>query len=360
MKIGINARTFDVTEPSGAIQSSIRLTQMLHERVDETVLFGSDNLTNHYPNMDVESTFYPSSSQMYGVLWERTILPLKAQQQNIDILYAPNGNGPLHRTPFPTVMCIHDVNAQKGMSSGIHQLYRRTAVPFGANSADIITTVSEFSKQEIHEILGIPKSKIKVVYNGIDPFFRAEGNTQALSLPDKFILFVGALNPRKNIERAIKAFKAAKNRGNLEHKMVIIGPKNKSIFKNLSVEETDDIIIPGFVSKGELKFAYTAADLFLYPSLYEGFGLPPLEALACGTPVVASSSSALPEVLCDAAELPDPYATNEICKSMLRILENPEYGTELVQRGKARVAKFTWENALSSLLDVFREVRRSR
>ncbi|RQG89701.1 glycosyltransferase family 4 protein [Natrarchaeobius chitinivorans] len=361
MKIGINARTFTVDKPGGAVQTSIKHTQKLIDRSDtEIVLFGHSSLKGLYPDTTVDSSLCVSDSQVYGLVWERVALPQLVKKHELDVLYCPNGNAPATRIACPIVMCIHDVNAQKGLSSGIHQFYRRLAVPHGAKIADTIVTVSEFSKEEMLTHLEIDPAKIAVVYNGIDRLFLSAGEGDPVDLPEKYLLFVGSMNPRKNIRRVIHAFEVAKKDDLIPHKLVIIGPDNKSIFKEVSVDNTEDVRVLGFVTEEQLKYAYVHADAFVYPSLYEGFGLPPLEAMSCGTPVIGSDQSALPEVLGDAAILVEPTETAEISAAITELVTDEEYRTELIEKGREHAQTYTWEKSSRTLYDVLSKASEHR
>lgn len=355
MKVGVNARTFDVDQPGGAVQTSIKHTERLINREgSDVVLFGHESISAVFPEATIVNTGYPASSQIYGLLWERAVLPHLGEKYNIDVLYCPNGNAPSTETSFRVVMCLHDVNAMKGWSNWNHQLYRKLAVPRGAKLADTIVTVSEFSAQEINTHLNIPKSKIEVVYNGIDDFFFSGKSEELSELPENYLLFVGALNPRKNISRVVKSFNRVQEQMGSNYKLVIIGPDNKNIFKKIEVDlhKTNDIITPGFVSKAELKYAYKHADVFVFPSLYEGFGLPPLEALACGTPVVTSSTTSLGEIMEKGCIQADPESVDDISSAIIRLLEDNSLSNELSKEGIAYSEKFTWENASESLCEV--------
>lgn len=361
MKIGVNARTFSTTEPGGAVQTAKRITShLIKNPYTEVVLFGNKDISDSYPDIPVDDLFYPFSSQAYGLIWERSVLPYLADKHDVDILYCPNGNGPLHKTSFPVIICIHDVNAQKSMSSSIHQIYRKSTVPRAASAADGIITVSEFSKQEICSTLGVNSRKIKSVYNGINGVYLSNSSGTKVDLPKNYVLYVGALNPRKNIKRLIKTFKKVKEQEDLPHDLVLIGPGNNAIFQDVNVDETGDIKTPGYLTVQELKYAYTMADVFFYPSLYEGFGLPPLEAMACGTPVVASTSSSLPEILDDAAELADPYKIPSLATALSSVLNDPVYRNQLIKKGHKRAEQFKWERTTEETLMFFDSVINQR
>lgn len=352
MKIGINARTFSASEPGGAVQTAMRLTEELDTRDPELVLFGHPSIASQFPDLPVASRGYVHDSQPFGVIWERTVLPYLARKHDVDVLFCPNGNAPLHRTSYPVVMQIHDVNALKGYSSRIHQAYRRVAVPRGARVADAVLTVSEFSKREIVSQIGIDPSKIQVAYNGLHEEFHTPGEGTPCEMPESYVLYVGAMNPRKNVSGLVEAFHRLDGSADVPDRLVLVGPENDLIFKEVDIDDTTDVLTPGYLTRGELKYAYTHADLFAYPSLYEGFGLPPLEAMACGTPVVAGDAASLPEVLGDAAELVDPHDMAAIADGMRRVLGDPEYAEELVRRGREQAAKYTWERTANAVLDV--------
>ncbi len=290
------------------------------------------------------------------MLWERTALPRLALSENIDILFCPNGNAPLTNQPYPVVTCIHDVNAIKGFTSGVHQSYRRATIPRVACTSDRIVTVSEFSKSEIVDTVGTDPEKISVIYNGIDDIFHEEGDGDPVTLPEPYVLYVGSINPRKNISRAIEAFQEFDGSADLDYSFVLVGPGNKDIFDSLEIPEDDRIVTPGFLSQSELKYAYRHAELFLYPSLYEGFGLPPLEAMACGTPVVVSDAASLPEVVGNAGEYVDPFDIDDIASGIQRVVTDESHRRILVGRGYDRAENFTWTGVSTELVNLFTQL----
>lgn len=347
MKIGINARTFGVDEPGGAVQSAKNITKVLIENTShDIIVFGNDELSAE-SDFEVRKTGF-HDNQMWGIIWERTILPQLAKIENIDVLYCPNGNSPPYRTSIPTVVCIHDVNAQANWSSNLHQTYRKLLVPRAARSSDQIVTVSEFSKKSIAESLNVKDSKIEVIYNGIDQVY-INGESTKIELPDKYILFVGSLNPRKNISGVIKAFDLARQKEDIE--LVIVGPGNKSIFQNLKVDTTDGVHQMGFLEKRELKYVYEEAEGLVFPSFYEGFGLPPLESFACGTPVVSSNRSSLPEILGDHAIYVDPNSPEQIAKGIQELLSQ----TYSSQKLRQHAMEYTWESVAKRLSRVLED-----
>jgi glycosyltransferase involved in cell wall biosynthesis len=353
MHVGVNGRAFVTDEPGGAVQTAKRLTHELIGRSNvQVTVFGHESLADEF-DTPVESGGCLSESMFFGVAWERTILPLLARRRDIDLLFCPNANAPLHETPYPVVTYIHDVSAMNDWSASIHGLYRKTTVPRVAAVSDRIVTVSEFSKREIVGALSVDPAKVSVVHNGIDERFFDDRPGEPIEVPDEYILYVGALNPRKNVSGLVRAYRSVSD--DLDHELVLTGPRNKELFDSLDVAEADDVHLTGFVSQEELKFLYDEAGVFAYPSFYEGFGLPPLEAAACGTLVVTSRTGAIPDVLGDAARYVDPNDQTDI-ESGLRWAATIPEATEFVDTARRRVQSLTWERATEELIGLFRRI----
>lgn len=360
VRIGINARTFSVSEPGGEVQSMIKLFSKLIEISSnefEFIIFGNEKVKSIFPDNEIISNGFFVNSQIFGLIWEQTMLRLLVKKFDIDILLFPSANGFFIKSNnVRSIVWIHDMNAFYEWMNPHYRLLTRIRHPSVAKSADVIVTVSNFSKGEIQRLLNIPESKIKVVYNGVDEYFFSNTRKDSCKFdyPEMYILFVGSAIPRKNIERLILAYRRIKDK--IDEYLVIIGPKNKRVFGNVNLEDDEKIIIKGFVSKEELKYTYENASLFVFPSLYEGFGLPPLEAMACGTPVVASNVSSLPEVLGDAAHYVDPYSVDDIATGMLKVLDDNSYRKELIRRGLKQVKRYTWKKAAEDVLDIIRDL----
>lgn len=355
-KIGINARTFTIDNPGGAVQVGKQLTNKLISDPDiDTHLYGHSKLEEEFTNPEIHTSGYIFESQLYGLAWEKMYLPF-CNFDDIDVLFCPNGNGPLVETNVPVVMYIHDVNAILGHSSKFYNFYRRMVIPRAAKVADAIVTVSKFSKDELLEVLDVPDSKVSVVHNGLDSRFLSDTEGDPIDLPNNYVLYVGQLNPRKNIRMLIESFKKFKSMYNVDHKLVLVGPGNRSIFKSIEVEEEDDIIHMGYVSDQNLKYIYRKAGVFLFPSLHEGFGLPPLEAMASGTPVISSKRGALSEVLDSHPIYIDPESKSDIATALCSILIEGEYSHQRQKAAKEYAQGFTWDNAESELKSVFEKV----
>lgn len=237
--------------------------------------------------------------------------------------------------------------------------------------AKLFLAISEFTKQEMVEILQIPPEKIEVIPCACAPEMMPIADEKRLKnlctkyhLPEHFILFVGNFNPRKNLERLIMAFDQAKEQG-IVHQLVIAGEQGWKFSKNKVLQEIrhcEDVRFIGYVPDGDMPALYSAAELFAFPTLYEGFGIPVLEAQACGTPVLTSNGSSLPEVGGDGAVYVDPYDTEGICAGMRHVLDNPEIARQLVQKGLANVQRFSWQASAERLDEMIEKIidRRGR
>lgn len=231
--------------------------------------------------------------------------------------------------------------------------------------SDRIIVVSRFIRDEAINTFGLPADKIRVIYNGFDgSFFRKykqhelEAVKAKYNLPKKFILFAGSIEPRKNLKNLILAYSnISKNIGQY-YKLVLVGYRgweNNEIMKLLE-RSRDNVIFLGFVSNTELGQLYNLATLFAYPSFYEGFGLPPLEAMACGCPVLASNVASLPEVCRDAAYYVDPNEVDSIADGICRVINDEELRKTLTRKGLSNVQRFNWTKSAKEHLRVFREV----
>lgn len=228
--------------------------------------------------------------------------------------------------------------------------------------ADLFLAISEFTKREMTEILRIQPEKIKVIPMACSESMARVEDPKALAalrekygLSEHFILFVGNNNPRKNLERTIRAFDLMKERTGLPHQLVIAGEHGWKFDRAKALEgvrHSGEVLFTGFVPDEDMPALYSAAELFLFPTLYEGFGIPVLEAQACGTPVVTSDVSALPEVAGGSAVLVDPYDVESICGAVYAILKDKAFAAELVKKGYENVKWFSWEFAAMRLKEI--------
>jgi len=226
--------------------------------------------------------------------------------------------------------------------------------------SDIIIAVSKFSKKEILDRLEFPESKVKVIYNGVnhDVFKIYDDMSLPFGLPKKFIFSVGSIEPRKNLRGLLAAYNSLDEKYKKEYNLVLAGFKgwqNNEIMEIIN-NNKEYIHYLGYISDIELAKTYNLASLFIYPSFYEGFGLPPLEAMACGTPVITSNVSSLPEVCGDAAIYCDPYNTNDIKEKIQLVLEDETLKKHLSKSGLKQASKYNWKKSAKEHLKIFKEV----
>jgi glycosyltransferase involved in cell wall biosynthesis len=298
-------------------------------------------------------------------------LPGLARRHRLDLIHDPTG-----LTPFlfgsgraRLVVTVHDVFAWSipGYSSSLDAwIYRHWLPRLLPVRARAVITVSHCSKREIGKYLHIEPEQVSVIYEGTTPgcIPLPQPDVQKLisqryQIEFPYVLFVGSLTRRKNIEGALQAF-ARLSPQHPQLRFVLVGPRAwqktpvEVTVKSLAIQ--DKILLTGPVPDSDLPYLYNGARMFLFPSLYEGFGLPPLEAMACGTPVVTSNASSLPEVVGDAAVLVDPYDVDAIAEAMRRILSDPTLAEDLRQRGLQRARQFTWEQTALQTLQVYQQV----
>jgi glycosyltransferase involved in cell wall biosynthesis len=233
--------------------------------------------------------------------------------------------------------------------------------------SDRIITDSENSRRDLVKYLHIPDDKISVIHNAAGEQFRPitlrdsekQRLEQKYGIPGPFLLFVGTLEPRKNIPGLLKAYRRVRSRG-IPHKLVIAGNKGwkyQEIFALVeSLNLRNDVIFTGYVPDPDLVLLYNLADVFLYPSLYEGFGLPPLEAMACGTPVISSDVSSIPEVVGKAGILVDPTSTDRIADAIETLVRDENYRRELRHSGLIQAKRFSWERTARQTWSVYEEI----
>jgi glycosyltransferase involved in cell wall biosynthesis len=286
-------------------------------------------------------------------------------KDRIDILHAPGYVIPL-LSSVPAVVTIPDVIALlfPKMCKISNHLHYRALLPAVAKKAKCIITMSHNSKKDIVNTLNVSEDKIDVIYNGVHPSFiqihdvsRLDFIREKYDLPEKIILFVGNLEPKKNIVRLIDAYSLLKREQEIEHALVIIGKKGwlyDEIFKKVNALNMDKyIIFLGYVPREDLPLLYNMAEVFVFPSLYEGFGIPPLEAMACGTPVVTSNISSLPEVVGDAAIKVDPQNIRDIAEGVYKVVVNKDLTQRLIAKGLKRARLFSWEKTAKRTLEVY-------
>jgi glycosyltransferase involved in cell wall biosynthesis len=273
-------------------------------------------------------------------LWEQVRLPYLLRKTDVRLLWSPANTGPV--LVRRQVVTIHDASVFANpawFSFALRTIYRFILPALGRAAAGVLTD-SEFSKSELIKHKVAPERKISVVPCGVGAEF-----SDAITSPggEGFVLCVGSRDPRKNVPRLVRAWQLMDKEAKRGMKLLVAGGGGRMFAQEFLGEAPEDVEFLGYVNEEELIDLYRRAVLFVYPSLYEGFGLPPLEAMACGTPVITSSVSSLPEVVGDAAMLVDPYDVEEISGAIQKLLADQELQGELKKRGLERSSRFTWE-----------------
>ncbi len=336
--------------------------------VDLVLLVGREGANDIPPELFSRTCRIPiSSSRSYSQIIQQKRIREALLREKIDLYLIPNM--PLLRRAIPTVVTIHDLAELRIRKYGVLRTAYRSLVNFiAAHCADHILTVSENSKRDIISLLHIPESKVTVVYNGVSEEFRPLDRKECknylaskYSIPRDFLLAPGGLSRNKNIPGLLAAMRLLRERGRVEP-LILLGDKedreSKYVVADLQQSELGGtVVLPGFVPREDLPAFYNAARVVVYPTLYEGFGFPVLEAMACGTPVVTSNNSSLPEVAACAALLVDPNSPKEIADSVERLLIDEILRSELSCRGLLHARHFTWEKAAEETLNVFLDVK---
>ncbi len=315
------------------------------------------------------------SERWLTILWHRLRAPVPVDWLTgpIDVFHSPDFVLPPVRQAR-SIVTVHDLAfllypecADEGLRS-----YLERVVPRSVSRAHFVVADSENTRNDVICLLGVPPERTAVVYGGVDPTFQQITDPGRLAplrrrfgLDEEtpFILFVGVIEPRKNLVGLMDAFAILKSRQSLPHKLLIAGGRGwlwEGIEEHAERSPVGgDIRFAGFVPDEDLPALYSAAQMFVFPSHYEGFGLPALEAMACGTPVISSRASSLPEVVGDAGLLVEPDDPEQLAAAMELLALNPNVREDLRRRGHERAAAFTWEAGASGLLDIYRRVAAS-
>jgi glycosyltransferase involved in cell wall biosynthesis len=310
----------------------------------------------------------PELARQYSIK-EQLRIPLDLRREKIDLFHAPHYVLPA-LIPCKAVVTIHDcihLRFPQYLPSRLGYAYARTSMWIATHRSTRVLTVSEASKRDILKYFHVPQHKIDVIYNGIDERFGETPSADEVlrvreryQLNDPFVLYAGNIKPHKNLERLIEAFHLLRRNGHETVKLLIIGDEiSKYATLRRAVHKYKlhkHVRFFGFVPDKTLAVLYRLARVFVFPSLYEGFGLPPLEAMASGTPVITSNVSSLPEVVGEAALLIDPYEPAAIAQAMHRVLTEPSLREDLRRRGLLRVKDFSWERSIRRVHEIYQEV----
>ncbi len=306
---------------------------------------------------------------------EHLRLPWFLRNCGVDLVHFPLNRVPM-LMPKPYIVTIHDIGVVLyPEQTGIWRALRTFRFVRGLERASCVIAVSSATRRDLHNQLGIPAERVRLVYNAPDPgFFRhPEPNPDRLRLLQRyqinypFLLYAGTIRPQKNIPRLVEAFAVVRTQLESDERfrdlrLIIIGdeiskyPAVRRAVMQSRVEQSVRFL--GFVPFETLRVFYEMASVFVFPSLYEGFGLPPLEAMACGTPVVASDISALPEAVGDAALLVNPENVFDIARGIREALTDADLRTRLIEKGRIHASGFSWERNARETLEIYRGAAR--
>jgi len=375
LKIGIDARFFST--------SAAGLGRYNHELLRH--LFALDKESEYYVLLRAseykdfpfkQSNVHPVLADVAPYSWaEQTKLAGLINKLDLDLVHFTNFNTPLRGLRVPSVVTIHDLTlaffAGRKKKNPLHKLAYHLNIKTSARRAARIIAISEHTKRDLVRHFNIDPKKTSVIYEGVTDDFKPTHSGASQNLVIKkygvtvpFVMYVGQWRHHKNLIRLLEAFKIFKEKNSLSHKLVFVGkidpafPEIPAKIKELGL--MDEVVLTDYVKDEDLPLFYAAADLFVFPSLYEGFGLPPLEAMASGTPVLAARASVLPEVLGRAAEFFNPLDEKDLAERMAGILKNANKQKNLSAAGLKHVKKFDWHKTAKETLAVYESAIRSQ
>jgi glycosyltransferase involved in cell wall biosynthesis len=367
VRIGIDARKLHDFGIGTYIRNLLRQLARLDHDTEFVLLCRPDDIT---ALSGLGANFRPVAEHAgnYSIA-EQLRIPLALRREGVTLFHAPHYVLP-PLVPCRSVVTIHDcihLRFPQYLPNRLALTYARAAISLASRRATRILTVSESSKRDIVRFFGTEPQKIDVIPNSFDERFGIEPPEDEMSrvreryqLQDQFVLYAGNVKPHKNLERLIDAFHLVRKRGLGHLKLVLIGDeisKYAALRRAVHRHQLHKYVrFLGYLPEETLAVMYRLAGAFVFPSLYEGFGLPPLEAMASGTPVVTSNVSSLPEVAGDAALLVDPYDPEAIADGIFRVVADEALQREMRRKGLARASQFSWEKSVRRVWDIYHEV----
>lgn len=361
MRIGLNAHLL----PYGATYRSAGVATYERELVSrlpriapqhEFIIFTPPR----HSGAGIVASRLPTYNPLARIAWEQAIAPIESWRRGIDVFHSPVNVSPMFLST-PTVVTVHDLAYLRfpDRFSRWKQRYLQTMVRLSVERAEAVITPSLHTKEDVIRAFGVAGERVTVIPEGVGEQFKPDPDSQSpIMVP--YILCVGTVEPRKNLPVLLNAFAELKRSG-YPHHLALVGARGwmyedvDSAIRQLGLSES--VIMPGFVD--DLVPWYNHADLFVYPSSYEGFGLPPLEAMACGTPVIMSSAGSLSEVAGNAALLVPPENPGALLEAFRDVLDNESRRASMVRAGVDRAANFSWDDTMRRTLDVYQAVARN-
>jgi len=371
MKTGIDARAAKWYRGTGIGTYTYQLINSINKIDNENnyLLFTPENFDMSYK---LKSNFKIKSIKANNdnCFWEEVNIPNLLVGENIELYHVPqNGVGLPKNKTCPFIITLHDVIPLK-MPETVSDRYLKIfneELPKIIPLCDGIITVSNYSKDDIAKAFNFPKEKIFVtylaaedIYKPLDKIFSKNLIKTKYLIEDNYILYIGGFSPRKNILGLIEAFSLLPKKLLDSRKLVIAGNKGISyeIYKKRAetLHIGDKVIFPGFIPMEDIPHLYNCAELFVYPSFYEGFGLPPIEAMACGIPVIASNATSIPEICGDSCIFIDPYNAYDLRDSIVNVLTDLELRDSLIQMGFQKAKSYNWDTTAINTIEAYKKV----
>jgi len=370
MRIGIEAQRIFRKNKHGmdyVVLQEIREIQKIDTKNEYFVFVapGEDKCLEDTKNvhiLEIGGKFYP--------LWEQVTLPKVANELNLDILHCTSNTAPI-RCKIPLVLTLHDIifleprdKNNKSLYQNMGWLYRRLVVPKILKKCERIITVSNFEKDNIISKLNIPEAQMAMIYNGYNDWFKPISDTKSvyqkyIEKPSYFF-FLGNTDPKKNTERTLIAYSNYLKQSSVKRKLLMADLDkaylNGIVERNHIENILPSIVMPGYIVNSDLPYIYNNAFAFLYTSLRESFGIPLLEAMACGTPVITSNTSSMPEIGGKEAILINPENPNEMTEKMLQLENDQAFYDQQKKIGLERAQLFSWRETAEQLLTVYDSV----
>jgi len=379
MRIGIDLRCLEEEKISGVGEYALEIVRSLLEidKENKYIIFSNSwkqrsqnfDFLKRYSQVELKRFRYPNRILNF-FLWYLGWPKLDRLLGGVDIFFAPNINFLAVSQKCPLVATFHDLSFERfpeffRTKTRLWHYYFVNPRQLAKKLKQIIA-VSQSTKNDLRELYKINEEKIRVVYHGVSKDYKviSRNDPKLLAvqkkyrLPYKFILYLGNVEPRKNISSIIKAYKELQKENSMleKYKLVLTGSINPLCY-NIIEKEEKNIFAVGYIDRADKPFVYNLASLFVYPSFFEGFGLPVLEAMACGTPVITSNTSSLPEVAGKAALMVDPYRPWELLEAMKNVLLDEKLYNMLRERGLKQSQKFSWEKSAKETLQIFENLK---
>jgi glycosyltransferase involved in cell wall biosynthesis len=374
MKIGIDGRAAKWYRGTGIGTYTYQLINCLNriDNINKYLLFMPENCKY---DIALKENFHLNNitEGNESNFWDEVNIPNILKDKNIELYHVPqNGVGLPVDKKCRFVITLHDVIPYK-MPETVSDRYLKIFsdhIPKIISECDGIITVSNYSKKDIVETLNFPENKVYVTHLASEDIYRPLDKRISRYIAEKyysiygdFILYVGGFSPRKNIVGLIESFSKLLCSYKKDVKLVIAGKQGKSyeIYKKRAEELhiSDKVLFPGFVSIEHLPYIYNASQLFVYPSFYEGFGLPPIEAMSCGVPVIASNVTSVPEVVGDAGLLINPKDIDNLCDCMFRALSDEELRKKLISLGLSKASDLSWDKTANETISAYNRIIKS-